>query len=70
MSEHFVDNEKLLIHICLQDSLMLGSDYPFLLGEHVPGSLITGGRCEHFLSDGGKRKLLSGNALRFFGGHS
>ena len=45
---------------------MLGSDYPFLLGEHVPGTLITGKSCGHFLGETSRRKLLAGNALRFF----
>lgn len=43
---------------------MLGSDYPFPLGEHHPGLLIE--QCE-WLSDEEKEKLLSGNVLRFLG---
>lgn len=43
---------------------MLGSDYPFLLGEHRPGELIE--KCGHFLNNSSMKKLLSENALRFF----
>ncbi|CAI2174659.1 20528_t:CDS:2 [Funneliformis geosporum] len=46
------------------DRVMLGSDYPFPLGEHHPGKLIE--ECD-WLTEEEKEKLLSGNALRFFG---
>ena len=45
------------------DKIMLGSDYPFPLGEHFPGKLIE--ECAS-LSFEDKAKLLGGNALRFF----
>ena len=56
---------KLALDYFGENSLMLGSDYPFLLGEHVPGTLINK-HCDHFLSEDIKRKLLCSNALRFF----
>jgi aminocarboxymuconate-semialdehyde decarboxylase len=43
------------------DQVMLGSDYPFPLGEERVGSLIRGSH----LSLQGKTKLLGGNAQRF-----
>jgi aminocarboxymuconate-semialdehyde decarboxylase len=44
--------------------VMLGSDYPFPLGEHPPGALVSG------MSDLGaadRKRLLGGNALEFLG---
>lgn len=41
---------------------MLGSDYPFLLGEAQPGSMIE--KCP--ISFQTKQKLLCSNALKFF----
>lgn len=55
---------KLALDYYGEDSLMLGSDYPFLLGEHRPGELIE--KCGHFLNNSSMKKLLSENALRFF----
>jgi aminocarboxymuconate-semialdehyde decarboxylase len=45
------------------ERVMLGSDYPFPLGEHVIGSLIRGSN----LSADAKLKLLGGNAEGFLG---
>ncbi|MGO8796975.1 MAG: tryptophan 2,3-dioxygenase family protein [Candidatus Sulfotelmatobacter sp.] len=45
------------------DRVMLGSDYPFPLGEERVGSLIR----ESELPQAIKNKLLSGNAMRFLG---
>jgi len=45
------------------DRVMLGSDYPFPLGEERVGSLIR----QSNLSLEGKAKLLGGNAARFLG---
>ncbi len=45
------------------DQVMLGSDYPFPLGEERVGSLIR----QSDLSQDVKAKLLSGNASRFLG---
>ncbi len=53
----------LLIRIMGEDQVMLGTDYPFPLGEQRAGALIgnhTG------ISDAARTKLLSGNARRFF----
>jgi aminocarboxymuconate-semialdehyde decarboxylase len=43
--------------------VMLGTDYPFPLGEHPMAGLI---RASHFPS-GAKARLLGGNALKFLG---
>jgi aminocarboxymuconate-semialdehyde decarboxylase len=45
------------------DQVMLGSDYPFPLGEERVGSLIR----QSNLSQEAKAKLLGGNAMRFLG---
>ena len=45
------------------EQVMLGSDYPFPLGEHRVGSLI---RSSSFSADR-KNRLLGGNALKFLG---
>jgi aminocarboxymuconate-semialdehyde decarboxylase len=45
------------------DRVMLGSDYPFPLGEEHVGSLIR----QSNLSQDAQAKLLGGNALRFLG---
>lgn len=55
---------KLLIDVIGKDKVMLGTDYPFPLGELQPGSLIES--VDEF--DGTlKDKLLAGNALEFLG---
>ncbi|XP_053554203.1 2-amino-3-carboxymuconate-6-semialdehyde decarboxylase isoform X2 [Bombina bombina] len=47
-----------------KDKVLLGTDYPFPLGEHIPGQLIES--IEEF--DGRlKDRLLAGNALSFLG---
>ncbi|KAG0248047.1 hypothetical protein BG011_000590 [Mortierella polycephala] len=46
------------------DNIMLGSDYPFPLGELHPGKMIEEA-C--WLTDEEKTKLLSGNAIKFLG---
>jgi aminocarboxymuconate-semialdehyde decarboxylase len=48
------------------DRVMLGSDYPFPLGEEHVGALIR----ESSLTAGEKSQLLGGNAERFLGLHS
>ncbi|HEY2340075.1 MAG TPA: amidohydrolase family protein, partial [Steroidobacteraceae bacterium] len=47
-----------------EDRVMLGSDYPYPLGEQQVGSLI---RSHPALSDRTRDKLLQANATRFFG---
>ena len=55
---------QLLIEVMGEDRVMLGSDYPFPLGEARVGKLI---RDMKRLGTGARRKLLSGNAKRFLG---
>jgi len=47
-----------------EDRVMLGSDYPFPLGEQQVGGLI---RAQQGLPGGVREKLLHANAARFFG---
>jgi aminocarboxymuconate-semialdehyde decarboxylase len=47
-----------------EDRVMLGSDYPYPLGEQQVGSLI---RSNAELSERTREKLLHANATRFFG---
>ncbi|XP_059896073.1 2-amino-3-carboxymuconate-6-semialdehyde decarboxylase [Gadus macrocephalus] len=55
---------KLLLEVIGKDKVMLGTDYPFPLGELEPGSLIESmDELDNTLKD----KLLSGNALDFLG---
>lgn len=55
---------SLLIGTMGEDRVMLGSDYPFPLGESPIGSLVRG---HGGLSETTKRKILGGNAQSFFG---
>ena len=55
---------RLLIEVMGEDRVMLGSDYPFPLGEQRVGALIRG---MQGLENGAQRKLLAGNALSFLG---
>lgn len=52
-----------LIEVFGADFLALGSDYPFVLGEHVPGKLIE----SMPLSDDVKEHLLSRTAFKWLG---
>ncbi|XP_053554204.1 2-amino-3-carboxymuconate-6-semialdehyde decarboxylase isoform X3 [Bombina bombina] len=55
---------KHLVDVIGEDKVLLGTDYPFPLGEHIPGQLIES--IEEF--DGRlKDRLLAGNALSFLG---
>jgi aminocarboxymuconate-semialdehyde decarboxylase len=47
-----------------EDRVMLGSDYPYPLGEQQVGALI---RSHQSLPAGAREKLLHANATRFFG---
>lgn len=47
-----------------EDRVILGSDYPFPLGEDHPGQLV---ESSTQLSDPVKRKILEQNALDFLG---
>lgn len=55
---------RLLVEVMGEDRVMLGSDYPFPLGELRVGKLI---RDMQGLDDGARDKLLAGNARRFLG---
>jgi aminocarboxymuconate-semialdehyde decarboxylase len=55
-----------LIDLMGADRIALGSDYPFPLGEHVPGQLIE----SMPYSDHTKELLLSGTALEWMGMHA
>ena len=46
-----------------EDKVILGSDYPFPLGEHHPGKMIE----DSDLSEEVKEKLLNSNCLSFLG---
>jgi aminocarboxymuconate-semialdehyde decarboxylase len=54
---------RLLVEVMGENRVMLGSDYPFPLGEQRIGSLI---RASGDLDAVQKAKLLGGNAVRFF----
>jgi aminocarboxymuconate-semialdehyde decarboxylase len=57
---------RLLINLFGEQRVALGSDYPFPLGEAIPGSLV---EAMADLSPGGKIRLLSGTAREFLGLH-
>ena len=57
------DALNLLVNVMGEDGVMLGSDYPFPLGEKRIGSLVKNAST---LSDSAKARLLSSNAERFF----
>ena len=54
---------RLLTDVMGPDRVMLGSDYPFPLGEQRIGNLI---RDAEFLSKDDRNRLLRGNAEAFF----
>ncbi len=54
---------QLLVETMGEDQVMLGSDYPFPLGEERVGKLVR----ESDLPDRAKRKVLSENAANFLG---
>lgn len=55
---------RLLVDTMGEDRVLLGSDYPYPLGERPAGQVV---RQAGFLTDRQRHKLLSGNALRFLG---
>ena len=55
---------RLLVEVMGEDRVMLGSDYPFPLGELRVGKLL---RDMQGLGDGARAKLLAGNARTFLG---
>ena len=60
---HDPDALKFVVKMMGEDKVMLGTDYPFPLGENVPGKLIL----ESDFNNEQKEKLLSGNALAWLG---
>jgi aminocarboxymuconate-semialdehyde decarboxylase len=55
---------KMLVDVMGVDRVMLGSDYPFPLGEQRIGALVGDAA---FLSPQDRQRLLRGNAEAFFG---
>ncbi|QBR00961.1 amidohydrolase family protein [Paraburkholderia pallida] len=55
---------QLLVDTMGEERVMLGSDYPFPLGEQKIGDLVAG---HPTLTASAKAKILGGNAQRFFG---
>ena len=55
---------RLLAEVMGEEHILLGSDYPFPLGEERVGDLIRNAGC---LSETAKAGLLGGNAERFLG---
>ncbi|MEW1657636.1 amidohydrolase family protein [Streptomyces sp. NPDC093707] len=55
---------RLLLDVMGTERVMLGTDFPFPLGEQQPGTAIRG--CAD-LTDADRAALLGGNARRFFG---
>ena len=53
----------LLVRVMGEDQILLGTDYPFPLGEKHFGALVRGSA----LAPATKRKILGANALSFFG---
>jgi aminocarboxymuconate-semialdehyde decarboxylase len=61
---HDADALRLLLRLFGEDRVAMGSDYPFPLGEAVPGKLIAS---MDDLGPGTKERLLAGTALEFLG---
>ncbi len=55
---------RLLVEVMGTNRVMLGTDFPFPLGEEEPGGLVRG---SEFLSSADQAAILGGNAARFFG---
>ncbi|WP_460653929.1 amidohydrolase family protein [Kribbella endophytica] len=55
---------RLLVDTLGEDRVMVGSDYPYPLGERPAGEVV---RKAGFLSDGQRHKLLTANATRYLG---
>jgi aminocarboxymuconate-semialdehyde decarboxylase len=55
---------RLLVETMGEDRVMVGSDYPYPLGERPVGQVV---RKADFLTDDQRVKLLCGNAVRFLG---
>jgi aminocarboxymuconate-semialdehyde decarboxylase len=55
---------RLLVDVMGEDRVLLGSDYPYPLGERPVGEVV---RKAGFLTPDQREKLLGGNAFRFLG---
>ena len=55
---------RLLVDTMGEDQIVVGSDYPYPLGERPAGKVV---RDAEYLTDEQRDKLLSTNALRFLG---
>ena len=55
---------RLLVDVLGEEQVIVGSDYPYPLGERPAGRVV---RDATFLTDAQRTKLLSTNALRFLG---
>lgn len=70
--DSLVHDPDLLEYICKKigsDRVIMGSDYPFPLGEMpVPGKMLTEDkRVLEAFSDESRARMLSGNAIQFLG---
>jgi len=54
---------RLLVDVMGEERVLLGSDYPYPLGEQSVGALVEN---QEGLSDQAKRRILGGNAVKFF----
>ncbi len=64
--DSLVHDEKtmqFILDVMGEDNICLGSDYPFPLGEHVPGKLIGQMQIDKLV----KEKLFSANAKAWLG---
>jgi aminocarboxymuconate-semialdehyde decarboxylase len=55
---------RLLVDVMGSEHIMLGSDFPYPLGERPAGNLI---RTAEFLTQEQRRQMLSTNAHKFLG---
>ena len=55
---------RLLVDVLGEEQVIVGSDYPYPLGERPAGQVV---RQADFLTESQRNKLLSANALRFLG---
>ena len=55
---------RLLVDVLGEEQVIVGSDYPYPLGERPAGQVV---RQADFLTERQREKLLSANALRFLG---